>query len=114
MRNALVENHQIRIDQDEIEKLRSLFSLYLERYSDAVVYLFGSRVDPAQKGGDLDLLILSHNAVPDAYTLTKKLRIAIKEFLGDQKIDIIITSNAVNDQPAFVHLALLDGVQIWP
>ena len=105
----------VRLSQDEREKLSLLFGKHLHKYPDATVYLFGSRIYPAQKGGDLDLLIVSREAASHAYELGKKMRIAIKEKLGDQKVDVVISPGAqVSDQPAFVRLALLEGVQIWP
>ncbi|MBA4380310.1 MAG: DNA polymerase III subunit beta [Anaerolinea sp.] len=103
------------MSQDEREKLNSLFSEYLDRFSDATVYLFGSRFHPEQKGGDLDLLVLSRQAVPHAYDLAKRLRMAIKENLGDQQVDILISPDLqANDQTPFIRLALLESVQIWP
>lgn len=105
----------IRLSQDEREKLNPLFSEYLDRFSDATVYLFGSRVHPEQRGGDLDLLVLSRQAVPYAYDLAKGLRIAIKEALGDQRVDILISPDLpAHAQMPFIRLALLESVQIWP
>jgi len=89
--------------------------MYLCEYPDAVVRLFGSRIYPDQRGGDLDLLIVSQEAARYAYELSKKLRIAIKEQLGDQKVDIVVSPGPqVSDQHAFVRLAFLESVQIWP
>ena len=55
---------------------------------EAQVRLFGSRTKDNGKGGDIDLLIISK-------TLTFKdkllIRTALKEKLGNQKIDIIIS-----------------------
>ena len=105
----------IRLQPREQEKLAKLFTTHLSKYPEAVVYLFGSRVDPQQKGGDLDLLIVSQQIARHAYQFSQQLRLAIKETLGDQKVDIVITPNAQStDQPAFVRLALLEGVQLWP
>lgn len=74
----------MRLSKEEIEVLKNkLYSLS----STAKIYLFGSRVDDAKKGGDIDLLVVSDK-------LSKKdlrlLRVDfIKEF-GEQKIDIIL------------------------
>ena len=106
---------EVRLDQEERETLSTLFRMYLGKYPDAAVYLFGSRIYPAQRGGDLDLLIVSHNAALHAYELSKELRIAVKERLGDQRVDIVVSPGSqVSGQPAFVRLALLEGVPIWP
>ena len=53
---------EVRFDQEERETLSTLFRMYLGKYPDAAVYLFGSRIYPAQRGGDLDLLVVSHRA----------------------------------------------------
>lgn len=53
------------------------------------VYLFGSRIYPEQKGGDIDLFL---EAVPDELiTIKKKIGfiIDLKKDLGDQKIDVV-------------------------
>ncbi|MEA3349955.1 MAG: nucleotidyltransferase domain-containing protein [Chloroflexota bacterium] len=106
---------RIRLEQDIIESLFKIFNKRLRKYPDAAVYLFGSRVDLEKRGGDLDLLIVSRLAASHAYELGKHIRIDIKEELGDQKIDLLITPNPYeSDRPAFFRLALMEGVQIWP
>ena len=105
----------VRLESDTIEKLSRLFREHLQDYPDAVVYLFGSRTDLRKKGGDLDLLIVSRRGATCAYELIKKLRMVIKEELGDQRVDILISPDPHRkDQPAFIRLAFLEGVRIWP
>ncbi len=74
----------MRISQKEIEILKkTLFNLC----KDAKLYLFGSRVDDAKKGGDIDLLIISKK-------FSKKnlrvLRLEFFKYFGEQKLDIVI------------------------
>jgi len=56
---------------------------------DVRVYLFGSRIHPDHKGGDIDLFL---EAVPEEL-ITVKNKIAfivdLKKILGDQKIDVV-------------------------
>lgn len=56
------------------------------------IYLFGSRVDDDQKGGDIDLYIK-----PDSFdtTLEKKIKFLarLKAEIGEQKIDLILPSD---------------------
>ncbi len=54
---------------------------------DALVYLFGSRVDDEKKGGDIDLLVFS-----EKMGLRKKIAFQAKlwQRLGEQKIDVVI------------------------
>lgn len=113
--NEAISNGVIRLAPWEKIKLSALFGAHLAQYPDAVVYLFGSRVYPTRKGGDLDLLIISREAAQNAYTLSKQLRIAIKEHLGDQNVDIVVCPEPrAHGQSAFTRLAFQEGVQIWP
>lgn len=72
--------------------------------SDAKIYLFGSRVDPSKRGGDIDLLVISK-------TITEKNRREIKlkfyDELGEQKIDLIIADNT---SKPFIKIALEQGI----
>ena len=104
----------IRLDKKGQKQLARLFKQHLQAHHDATVYLFGSRTRLEEKGGDLDLLIISQSALSQAYDLRKELSIAIKDRLGDQKVDIVIAPSQTSEQPAFVRLALLESVQIWP
>lgn len=74
--------------------------------SNARVYLFGSRVDDAKKGGDIDLLVMS-----DKLTLDDKRTIKMKlyELIGEQKIDLVL---AADDSDPFVKLALETGKEL--
>jgi len=59
------------------------------------VYLFGSRVHPEQKGGDIDLFL---EGVPEEM-IDIKNKIAfivdLKKSLGDQKIDVVFKSRKI-------------------
>ncbi len=73
---------------------------------DAIVYLFGSRVDDAKSGGDIDLLIFSSGISFDEKLQIKK---EIFNALDEQKLDLVI-SNDLKDP--FVQLALETGVKL--
>ena len=90
----------MRLSDFEISAIRKTVS---ERDVDARVYLFGSRVDDARRGGDIDLLIMSD-------LLTSNDRGAIRwrlwELIGEQKIDIII---AKDTSDPFTRIAFQQG-----
>jgi predicted nucleotidyltransferase len=79
------------LEQDQINLLKNTLEALS---SNAQLYLFGSRVDDHQKGGDIDLLIVSKE-------LTKKdlrlLRIYFFEHFGEQKMDIILDNGEFRD-----------------
>ncbi|MBI3773638.1 MAG: nucleotidyltransferase domain-containing protein [Gammaproteobacteria bacterium] len=67
--------------------------------STASVYLFGSRVDDAQRGGDIDLYIELPEIVPQRLEKTLRLQAELKKQLGDRKIDIIVKDAGMDEQP---------------
>ena len=67
--------------------------------ADAIIYLFGSRVDDTAKGGDIDLLVLSRKI-----NLMTKLEILaqLHQKLGERKIDIAVYSDTTRPFPRLV------------
>jgi hypothetical protein len=50
-------------------------------------YLFGSRANPAARGGDIDLLLLTDTQLP--LRRLREMRRAILLEIGEQKLDIV-------------------------
>jgi predicted nucleotidyltransferase len=75
----------------------------------AKVFLFGSRTNDTQKGGDIDLLIIS-----DTINFSTKLDILteIKIKIGDQKIDLILKKNTDLENDPFVNSILPQAIQL--
>jgi uncharacterized protein len=73
------------------------------------IYLFGSRINPNLKGGDLDLLVIS-----EVIDFSKKitLLIAIKKQIRDQKIDLLVKNSEQASQDPFVKSILPDAVEL--
>jgi predicted nucleotidyltransferase len=73
---------------------------------DAAVYLFGSRVDDAAKGGDIDLLVLSRKI-----DLMQKLAILgrLHRALGEQRIDLVVFPDLAKP---FARLAAREGQRL--
>ena len=93
----------MRLKDYEIQAIKDAVYQY---DGDAVIYLFGSRVNDALKGGDIDLLVISSRLTYD-----DKLRIrqTIEEKIGERKIDIIITSDI---QRPFVRISMSEGARL--
>jgi len=67
--------------------------------ADALVYLFGSRVDDSAKGGDIDLLVLSKKI-----DIMAKLDIMARlhQQFGERKVDLSIYPDATQPFPRMV------------
>lgn len=61
--------------------------------NDTKIYLFGSRIDDASKGGDIDLYVETQSA---QNLLEKKIAFItlVQDYLGEQKIDIVFSKDA--------------------
>lgn len=91
----------MRLSQHEI---RSIKEVVYSLDNNAKIYLFGSRVYDDKRGGDIDLLIISDKLTnKDA----RKLRIALYDKIGEQKIDIIIANDL---RKPFTRIAVEEGV----
>ena len=58
--------------------------------SQAVVWLFGSRVDDAQRGGDIDLLVEPQHALANRIQAECRLAASLYIKLGGRKVDVLI------------------------
>jgi predicted nucleotidyltransferase len=74
--------------------------------SGAAVWLFGSRTDDSQKGGDIDIAILSPRM-----SLWGKIHVRqkIEDALGEQKIDIVLSRDGSSP---FFALAQSKGIRL--
>ncbi|MBN1318351.1 MAG: nucleotidyltransferase domain-containing protein [Anaerolineales bacterium] len=85
--SVTLATREVRLDREEMSKLSLVFDTTIAQYPGALVYLFGSRTNPTLRGGDIDLLVVFRDAIENSYEIRKKLRMAITEQLGDQKVD---------------------------
>lgn len=76
---------------------------------DTTVYLFGSRTDVNQKGGDIDLYIETNRKEGIFDKKILMLR-QLHERLGDQKIDIVV-NNFVTSLPIY-EVAKKQGIML--
>ena len=76
----------MRLNEHEAEAIREVFA---ETFAEGSLYLFGSRVDDSQKGGDIDLYVVTDRK--DALAEKKiDFLVRLKQRIGDQKIDLVI------------------------
>lgn len=67
--------------------------------SDARVLLFGSRVDDARRGGDIDLLVTLPRPVDRPALLAAELGARLERALGERRIDIVLDAPNLRPQP---------------
>ena len=72
------------------------------------VYLFGSRLDEARRGGDIDLYIVPAFE-EDIYEKKTRFLVELWKALGEQKIDVII---ARDPQRPIERIAIEEGVKL--
>lgn len=75
----------MRLTNSERELIKKVVS---EFDPDSRVFLFGSRVDDRKKGGDIDLIVITNR---NSFLDRLYLKVKLKETLGDQKIDLVLT-----------------------
>lgn len=68
------------------------------------LFLFGSRTQEKRRGGDIDLLLIVSSVSHKNQLLEKKhtLLAALKEQIGDQKIDLLITDSTSAKKDPFI------------
>ncbi|MDO9011302.1 MAG: nucleotidyltransferase domain-containing protein [Gallionella sp.] len=79
----------------------------------ANVWLFGSRVDDAARGGDIDLYIETATDNADEI-IEAKLRflVALYKKLGEQKIDVVIRRPGFKENLPIYQVAKQTGVKL--
>ncbi len=94
----------MRLSEKERDALNVAF-----RGIDGKAYLYGSRVDPAKKGGDIDVLILSKTDSP--YRLSQEVSVRF-QMECDEKIDVFVVDpdHVPDDQKPFLSLIRKEAI----
>ena len=77
----------MRLTQFEQEMVKKAF---LEVFESGKIYLFGSRVDDTQRGGDIDLYLVPDRKFDDERRRKIRFLIKLDEYIGEQKIDAVM------------------------
>jgi len=78
---------------------------------ESAVWLFGSRVDDSQRGGDIDLYVQVKDQSMDLLQAELSLHANLIKKLGDQRVDLVI--HQANQRIKPIHeQALKTGVQL--
>lgn len=99
----------MRLSTDQIQAIR--YAATTTFGDDTAVWLFGSRVDDAKKGGDIDLLVRP-SSIAAAQPFSKKIKMLtlLERLLGERKIDLVI--ELPRDTRPIVTVAHATGIKI--
>ncbi|WP_019611789.1 nucleotidyltransferase domain-containing protein [Thioalkalivibrio sp. AKL7] len=70
---------------------------------DARVKLFGSRVDDAARGGDIDLYIEADGTPDELLDQELRLYVALQRQLGERRVDIVVHPRGAPHRPIDTH-----------
>jgi uncharacterized protein len=91
------------------EYVRAIKSAATEVFgANAVVRLFGSRVDDRLRGGDIDLHI-EVDAVGNEWQQRSRFEDRLFEMIEPQKVDVVLTTRGITPR-AFERIAYRDGI----
>ena len=92
----------------QLKDIQIILQVAKDIYGEGVkVYLFGSRLDDAKRGGDIDLLIRTTTEKKGVLARIR-MKAKLKNLLGDQKIDII----GDHEESFVAQEALKNGIQL--
>jgi predicted nucleotidyltransferase len=75
------------------------------------VRVFGSRVHDRQRGGDIDLFVVTDCVIENRAATASRLAAKLQLALGDQKIDIVLVDPSTPEQPVH-HTARREGTPV--
>jgi len=74
----------------EPEEIIAIKAAALRAFGDSVkVKLFGSRVDDAKRGGDIDLFVETNLDGKAMYDAENRFRVDMMDMLGERRIDVV-------------------------
>ena len=80
----------MRLTEEEIKAIKKAF---YETFGDGEIYLFGSRVDDNQRGGDIDLYVVPTGKLDNEREKKIEFLVKLMEYLGERKIDVVIAKD---------------------
>lgn len=102
----------MRLSPDQIQTIRQAADAAFGQGT--AVWLFGSRVDDAKKGGDIDLLVTppSHPTMQPLQPFAQKIEMLtlLERQLGERKIDLIVEQ--AHDARPIIEVAHTTGIQL--
>ena len=102
---SLDDKQGIRLSETERTAL-----LHALRDVQGEIFIYGSRTDPAARGGDIDVLVI--NRADSPYRLSQDITVKF-QMECDEKIDVLVMNPDAmpEEQAAFVTMILKTGVR---
>ncbi len=102
-------NKAMRLTTSQVEMIRSTAHLLLGGH--ARVILFGSRVHDDARGGDVDLLVETPEAIEKPAVMSARMASRISRAMNGRKVDVVLKAPNLLAQP--IHeIALATGVAL--
>lgn len=99
----------MRLTEHQYAAICKYFSEFF--FEGDALWLFGSRVDDAKRGGDIDLYIETYNSEPELlYQRRTDFSRALQNVIGAQKIDVVINIVPLKKQIPIYQEARQNGV----
>lgn len=100
-------NESMRLTDEQIQAIRQLTRQIAGK--DHRIRLFGSRLDDASHGGDIDLFLELQQPAENPALLAAKLAASVSRLMQGRKVDVLISAPNLCHLP--IHdIALRDGV----
>ncbi len=100
----------IRLKQFEIDSIINNFKHFF--LPEDHLWLFGSRTDLDQRGGDIDLYIETTQDAADAVDARLMLINSICDDIGDQRIDVVLNLLRSKEQLPIFEKAKNEGIKL--
>ncbi len=100
---------KIRLTDDQLDRIKKCFRLcFLDKDH---LWIFGSRVKPEKKGGDIDLYIETTYATAEEVVEARlRFLVMLEKELGEQKIDVVVK---FEDYELLIHqIAKEEGIKL--
>ena len=85
--SVIFDKDNMRLTDFEKDAIKKSFH---KVFNEGKIYLFGSRVDDALKGGDIDLYLCPKESNGDMHKKKIRFLVELDLTIGEQKIDVII------------------------
>ena len=101
----------IRLTDNDLYALKFCFERHF--LNDDRLWIFGSRIDPLKKGGDIDLYVETYaKTIIDAKKQELGFLIEFEGRVGEQKIDIVLNILYLGYNLPIHEIAIKEGIRI--